>query len=246
MNEKDAIYSRQLDAIADFSFDDTVARVFPDMIQRSVPGYSTIIAMTGVMAERYAQPGSNCYDLGSSLGASTLSMRQQLNNRDCRIIAVDNSAAMQQRCKDIIEQDRQHNANTVAVDLVEADIRDVPIANASVVVLNFTLQFISANQRQALLQTIFDGMLDGGILILSEKIVFEDTHLQQLNTDLHHSFKKANGYSDMEISQKRSAIEHVLIPETIATHQNRLATVGFKSIDVWFQCFNFASLVAIK
>lgn len=246
MNEKDAIYSRQLDAIADFSFDDTVARVFPDMIQRSVPGYSTIIAMTGVLAERYAQDGSCCFDLGSSLGASTLSMRQQLNHRDCRIVAVDNSAAMQQRCKAIIEEDNQHNPNTVTVDLVQADIRDVPIANASVVVLNFTLQFIAAEQRQALLQTIFDGMLDGGILILSEKIVFEDAHLQQLNTDLHHSFKKANGYSDMEISQKRSAIEHVLIPETIATHQKRLAAIGFQSIDVWFQCFNFASLVAIK
>lgn len=246
MNEKDAIYSRQLDAIADFSFDDTVAKVFPDMIQRSVPGYSTIIAMTGVLAERYAQDDSYCYDLGSSLGASTLSMRQQLSNRDCRIIAVDNSAAMQQRCKDIIELDNQRNANAIAVDLMEADISDVPIANASVVVLNFTLQFIAAKQRQSLLQTIFDGMLDGGILILSEKIVFEDAHLQQLNTDLHHSFKKANGYSDMEISQKRSAIENVLIPETIATHQQRLASIGFKSIDVWFQCFNFASLVAIK
>ena len=89
-------------------------------------------------------------------------------------------------------------------------------------------------------------MRPGGILILSEKIRFADVHLQDLNTDLHHAFKRANGYSELEIAQKRNAIEEVLIPETLVEHQQRLRTAGFSSIDVWFQCFNFASLVAIK
>ncbi|WP_101759860.1 carboxy-S-adenosyl-L-methionine synthase CmoA [Oceanicoccus sp. KOV_DT_Chl] len=245
MSNKDAIYSKPLEAIADFSFDDKVVQVFPDMIQRSVPGYSTIIAMTGVMAARYAQAGSFCYDLGSSLGASTLSLRQQLEHAEqkpAKIIAVDNSAAMQQRCQQIIAQD----TSSTDVELVENNIQDVVIENASVVVLNFTLQFINIAAREALLQKIFNGMRSGGILILSEKFCFDDPHLQQLNTDLHHSFKRANGYSDMEISQKRTALEKVLLPETINTHQQRLKDVGFSSNDVWFQCFNFASLVAIK
>ncbi|MFA7555948.1 MAG: carboxy-S-adenosyl-L-methionine synthase CmoA [Spongiibacteraceae bacterium] len=242
MNDKDSIYSQPLDAITSFRFDEKVAQVFPDMIQRSVPGYQTIIAMTGVLAERYAQNDSVCYDLGSSLGASTLSMRQQLGDRRCKIIAVDNSAAMQQRCREIIDQD----AGTTPVELVESDICAIEINNASVVVLNFTLQFIPQTDREALLSKIYTGMRAGGILILSEKFLFEDPHLQALNTDLHHSFKKANGYSDMEISQKRTAIENVLIPETIAAHELRLKKIGFSSIDVWFQCFNFASLVAIK
>lgn len=242
MSNKDSIYSQPLDSIASFSFDEKVVQVFPDMIQRSVPGYSTIIAMTGVLAERYAQPHSHCYDLGSSLGASTLAMRQQLNNRDCKIFAVDNSAAMQQRCQQIIDQD----TSTTPVELVASNIQDVMIKNASVVVLNFTLQFINLEERQALLVKIYNGMLDGGILILSEKFCFDDPHLQALNTDLHHSFKRANGYSDMEISQKRTALDNVLLPETIATHQQRLKTAGFNNVDVWFQCFNFASLVAIK
>jgi tRNA (cmo5U34)-methyltransferase len=127
-----------------------------------------------------------------------------------------------------------------------ADITDIEIKNASVVVLNFTLQFIPIEQREELLQHIYQGMTDGAILILSEKIKFDDDHLQDLNTELHHAFKQANGYSEMEISQKRSALENVLLPETIATHQQRLRNIGFDSIDVWFQCFNFASLVAIK
>ncbi len=242
MSDKDAIYSAPLGSIANFSFDDKVVQVFPDMIQRSVPGYSTIIAMTGVLAERYAQENSLCYDLGSSLGASTLAMRQQLNGRDCKIIAVDNSSAMQQRCREILAQD----TSSTPVELLERDIQDIHIDNASVVVLNFTLQFIALEQRKKLLADIFAGMRAGGILILSEKIHFDDPHLQTLNTDLHHSFKRANGYSDLEISQKRSALEKVLLPETIACHQQRLRDIGFSNVDVWFQCFNFASLVAIK
>lgn len=242
MHDKDSIYAEPLNEIAGFSFDKNVVSVFPDMIQRSVPGYSTIIAMTGVLAERYAQTGSNCYDLGSSLGASSLSMRQRLGSRDCKIIAVDNSAAMQNRCREIIAQ----QPPGISVDLIEADLRDVPIKNASVVVMNFTLQFVPIKEREAILRAIYDGMLDGGILVLSEKISFDDPHLQSLNTELHHSFKQANGYSEMEVSQKRSALENVLIPETIKDHQRRLKSIGFQTMDVWFQCFNFASLVAIK
>lgn len=242
MKSKDRIYSTPMDRIADFAFDDKVASVFPDMIKRSVPGYSTIIAMTGVLAERYALDDSNCYDLGCSLGASTLSLRHHVEGRHCKIIAVDNSSAMIERCQQIIDQDDY----STPTELLLADISEVDINNASVVVLNFTLQFIATDQRQALLQKIYDGMNQGGILVLSEKIRFEDEHLQELNTDLHHAFKKANGYSDMEISQKRSALEKTLLPETIAEHQQRLQSIGFSNIDAWFQCFNFASLVAIK
>lgn len=243
MTDKDSIYAKPLNDIAGFSFDQQVVSVFPDMIQRSVPGYSTIISMTGVLAERYAQANSNCYDLGSSLGASSLSMRQQLSDRPCSIIAVDNSPAMQARCKEIIEQ---QPPSPVSIELIEASIQDVNIQNASVVVMNFTLQFIAQEDRERILSNIFDGMLDGGILILSEKCCFEDPHLQTLNTDLYHSFKRANGYSEMEVSQKRTALENVLIPETLDNHKQRLKRVGFNTVDVWFQCFNFASMVAIK
>lgn len=239
---RDAIYANPLDAIAAFAFDERVVQVFPDMIQRSVPGYATIIAMTGVLAERYAQPGSRVYDLGCSLGASTLAMRAQLGGRDCRIVAVDNAAAMIERCRAVIATD----AGQAPVELLQADICDVPIEDASVVVLNFTLQFVPQAAREALLGRIGAGMRPGGVLVLSEKIRFEDPHLQELNTDLHHAFKRANGYSELEIAQKRSALENVLVPETIADHQQRLRRAGFGSVDVWFQCFNFASLVAIR
>lgn len=241
---RDTLYAQPLLDIAGFRFDDDVARVFPDMIQRSVPGYSTIIAMTGVLAERYAQAHSRCYDLGCSLGASTLAMRAQLQGRGCDIVAVDNSAAMLTRFQTLL--DEQPVQADTQVHLICADMRDIVVENASVVVLNFTLQFIAIEDRLALLQRIYQGMRPGAILILSEKICFDDQHLQALNTDLHHAFKRANGYSEMEISQKRTALEDVLRPETILAHQQRLRSVGFASVDVWFQCFNFMSLVAIR
>ncbi len=238
----DSIYSIPLQSVEGFQFDHKVAAVFPDMISRSVPGYSTIVAMTGVLAERYATDGSNLYDLGCSLGASTISMREKLVAKDCKIVAVDNSDAMIDRCRHIVALDD----NPTKVELIEGDIQDISIENATVVVLNFTLQFLPINDRKQLLQRIFDGMKPGGILVLSEKVKFADPHLQELNTDLHHSFKRANGYSDLEIAQKRTALENVLIPETLDEHEARLKAIGFKACDVWFQCFNFASLVAVK
>ena len=239
----DAIYASPLQDIIDFQFDERVVAVFPDMIQRSVPGYGMIIANIGIIAARYAQPGSHCYDLGCSLGAASLAMRQRITTPDCDIIAVDNSPAMIERAQELLALD---NGPSIPVTLLCSDLQEVMIENASVVVLNFTLQFIPPPQRLALMQRIYAGLNPGGILILSEKIAFSKTEQQQLHIELHHDFKRANGYSDLEISQKRSALENVMIPETVAVHQKRLHTAGFSCAELWFQCFNFASLVAIK
>lgn len=238
---RDNIYAEPLEPGL-FRFDDKVASVFPDMIKRSVPGYSTIIAMTGLLAGRYASAGSKLYDLGCSLGASTLAMRQNVRHSDCEIIGVDNSEAMLERCRTVIDTD----SHETPVTLTCADLQDVAIEDASVVVLNFTLQFIAREERDAVIKRICDGLRPGGIMVLSEKVTFEDPHLDELNIDLHHNFKRANGYSDLEIAQKRQALENYLRPETLAEHKQRIASAGFGSCDVWFQCFNFASLVALK
>jgi len=241
-DNRDTIYAAPLADTGLFAFDDSVARVFPDMIKRSVPGYPTIIAMTGLLAGKYARPGSNLYDLGCSLGASTLAMRQNIHQVDCHIIGVDNSDSMLQRCRTLIDTD----THDTPVSLVCSDLQDVVIEDASVVILNFTLQFIPRESRDAVIQGIYEGLRPGGVMVLSEKVTFEDPHLDELNIEAHHQFKSANGYSDLEIAQKRSALENVLVPETLAAHKRRITAAGFGSCDVWFQCFNFASLIALK
>lgn len=239
-SNKDAIYATRLERVGDFVFDDQVAQVFPDMISRSVPGYASILAMTGLLAAEHADSGSHLYDLGCSLGASTLAMQTALTGRDCRLVAVDNAPAMLERA--------QQACAAVAgapIEFLCSDIRDVPIENAAVVVLNFTLQFVPPDDRLALLARIRSGMRPKGVLILSEKIQGATAEEDQLLVEMHHAFKRANGYSALEISQKRAALENVLLPETLATHQQRLREAGFSQVQLWFQCFNFVSLVAL-
>lgn len=241
-SEKDSLFAEPLKRVADFRFDEHVARVFPDMISRSVPGYETILSAISLFSAIYARPTSLLYDLGCSLGAATLAVARGCRHKNCRIIAVDNSREMIKSCRSHLQKERP----ALPVDMVCADIRDVRINSASFVVLNFTLQFIPEQDRTTLLKKIYQGMLPGGALVLSEKLAFEDDQDQRLLYDLHLAFKKAHGYSDLEISQKRSALEKVLIPETWAAHKSRLQAAGFRQSALWFRYFNFASMVAIK
>jgi tRNA (cmo5U34)-methyltransferase len=238
----DQIYDKPQDPVKAFKFDRKVVNVFPDMIKRSVPGYELIINQISILTNYYAKSGCNYYDLGASLGAATLAMRENIQYPDCHIYAIDNSPDMINECRNNISP---HDA-TVQVDFICADIRDIKIQKAQMVVLNFTLQFIQPGQRNDLLKGIYNGLNDGGILILSEKIAFENKEEQNLQTDLHYEFKRANGYSELEISQKRTALENVLIPETVKQNKERLRSAGFSESFLWFQCYNFASILAIK
>jgi len=242
MSDRDMLFSAPIDKLGDWTFDERVAEVFPDMIQRSVPGYSNIISMIGMLAERFVQPNSQVYDLGCSLGAATLSVRRNIRHEGCKIIAVDNSPAMVDRCRRHLDAFKAQTA----VEVIEDDIRNITIKNASLVVLNFTLQFLIPEDRQRLLNTIWEGLNPGGALVLSEKFSFEDSDVGELLFDMHHDFKRANGYSELEISQKRSMLENVMLTDTVATHKARLKHAGFEHAELWFQCFNFGSLVAVK
>ncbi|MBY5980982.1 carboxy-S-adenosyl-L-methionine synthase CmoA [Ferrimonas balearica] len=241
-SEQDRIFSKPLAKVADFRFDDKVASVFPDMISRSIPGYGQILHTLGEMADKVVQPGTRVYDLGCSLGAATSSIRRALADRDVAMVAVDNSEAMVKRARDHLDA----FVSPIPVDLVCADIRDIEIENASMVVLNFTLQFLAPDDRDALLAKIYQGMVPGGLLVVSEKLVFSQPAIHQLLDDLHLDFKRANGYSELEISQKRNALENVMRPDTVEQHKARFQAAGFSQSDLWFQCYNFASMVAIK
>lgn len=241
-SNQDNLFAHPLGVVPSFVFDQAVVDVFPDMIKRSVPGYETILAHCGELASRYVQADSHCYDLGCSLGASTVAMRSRIEGRNAKIIAVDNSSAMLDKCATVLAS----VPSAVSTELVNQDICDTAINNASIVVMNFTLQFIPMAQRVRLLEKIYMGLNPGGCLVISEKLHFEPPSLNTLLSDLHHQFKRAQGYSDLEISQKRDSIENVLIPETLDAHIQRLRACGFQSASPWFQCFNFCSLVAIK
>jgi len=243
--EPDRLFSAALDQVPDFTFNEDVVRVFPDMIKRSVPGYPTIVENIGVLAAQFARPDTLLYDLGSSLGAVTQALRRHVRSDGCRVLAVDNSAAMVERCAEYLKAQDAMYQELLPVQVLEADITALELQPASVVAMNFTLQFIEPAVRLALLGKIRQALVPGGALILSEKLRFEDAGEHALLTDLHIAFKRANGYSELEIAQKRSAIENVMKPDSLEEHRTRLEAAGFSKVVPWFQCLNFASLIAL-
>lgn len=239
---RDDIFADTDARLGTFEFNDAVARVFPDMLERSIPGYRQTIEAIGMLARRKVPAGTRCYDLGCSLGAATLAMRHNITADGCRIIAVDNARAMVDRCTAIIKKD---DAAT-PVDVVLADLQDVVIENASMVVMNYTLQFLPPAERAASLENIAQGMLHNGVFVLSEKVIDDDADFDAHLIELHHDFKRRNAYSEMEIARKRAAIENVLIPESVATHIARLKNAGFRHAGVWLRWFNFVSFLAVR
>ena len=238
---KDEIYTRDGGSPGPFEFNDGVADVFPDMLARSVPGYAMTIEAIGSLARRFVRTNTICYDLGCSLGAAARAMRDNIAEPGCRVIAVDNAPAMVARCKAELT-----SSATVVVEVLESDLACVAMSNASMVVMNYTLQFLDVLARDDMITKIFDGLLPGGLLLLSEKVVDEDPQMEKLLVGLHHEHKRRNAYSELEISRKRAALENVLIPEPVAMHFRRLRGAGFAHTAVWLRYFNFVSLVAIK
>lgn len=240
--QQDTLYAQSRRLVDAFQFDDEVAKVFSDMVRRSVPGYPLLLDILGVVAAQHTQENALCYDLGCSLGASTLAIRQNMSGSKGKVIAIDNSAAMLSRCEQIITKD---NSPSI-VEIRNQDILDTVFEPCDLVAINLTLQFIPVEKRLGLLQNIANKLKPNGVLFLAEKICFDDSETQEKLTDLHHLFKKHQGYSDLEIAQKRTAIENVLIPETIAAHTQRLQDAGFRKVIVAMQSFNFAALLAYK
>lgn len=243
-NSTDKVFAAPRDKVLPFSFDQDVVRVFPDMIKRSVPGYATIVDMIGILSARYACDNTALYDLGCSLGAASFAMARMVRKSGCEVVAVDNSSAMIAQAKTLVSQ---LTSRDLPVSFQLGDLRDwQALRPASLAVLNFTLQFVPLAERDALLEKVAKALVPGGILVLSEKICYDNPDEEALQQSLYYAFKRHNGYSEMEISQKRDALENVLVPETIHTHQQRLLSVGFKEVQLWFRCFNFCSMIAYR
>ncbi len=241
----DRLYAAAAEPIDDFVFDDKVAEVFPDMIERSVPGYGALLPLLGMIAAQHLREGSLCYDLGCSLGAVSRAIQRAVGKQSSlRIICVDNSLPMLKKFRAQLAAEPAENG--MSIELICADIRSVPVSNASVVVLNFTLQFLPTEDRDAVLASVWRGLRPGGLLILSEKVRCEDPDMETRITELHDAFKRSNGYSELEISRKRSALERVQRPDSVPMLRQRLRHAGFKIDHPWFQCLNFVSYLAWK
>lgn len=247
----DTLFTTPLDKTARFSFDETVVACFPDMIRRSVPGYGQMLAMLPILARRHClfrqtdtagKRVSRIYDLGCSLGAVSFALADQFANDEIEIVAVDISKPMIDKAKSVLNEHYPKHQ----IEFVLADICQLPLQSCDMIVLNLTLQFLPPEQRLALLQKCHDALAEGGILILTEKTHLDDEQFDAWRVERYYDFKRANGYSELEISGKRNALENVLMTDTLEMHHHRLAQAGFERSLTWFMFLNFASIVAFK
>lgn len=236
-SKKDQVFSRPFSEVKAFEFNQQVSEVFDDMINRSVPGYDLLLKLAVLTAEFCVETEGRVYDLGCSTGMMSRVIAMQLVQRSAEIIAVDNAPAMINLCK-------QRHAE-LPVQFVCDDITDYPLDACDLVLLNLTLQFVDPSLRTGLMKNIYNALKPGGAVFLTEKVKVEGTKGDVVQ-ELYQGFKKLQGYSDLEISQKRTALEHVLIPETHSSHVERLKDCGFNNILELFHCFNFVCFVAIK
>ncbi len=242
-SNKDQLFQTRDAKPGSFEFDPHVANVFADMIARSVPGYQQILHMLPTLTRQFSQPNAHYYDLGCSLGAGLLAMHQGLIGAQAKLIGIDNSEAMLAEAAENISPAIIKGAQ---IELTNGDIRQYSYKNSAMILMNFTLQFIPLEDRNELIQTLYNSLLPGAVLVLSEKIRFQDTRTQTMFTQLHHQFKADQGYSQLEISRKRDAIDNVLIPESLEAHCDRLKTCGFNTVSPWVQNMQFVSILAVK
>lgn len=240
--EKDKVFAQIKEKLEPFSFNEKVTRVFDDMLNRSVPLYRESIKQQAQLAEKYYIPETRIYDLGCSNGNLGLQVLKQMKNRSFTMVGVDSSIPMIDTYAERLK-DSEGRSN---VHLVCGLLENLLIENASVVLINLTLQFLAPDKRDDLISTIYKGLKPGGLLLLTEKTVHRSENLNALQMEFYNHFKLENGYSELEISQKRDALEKVLIPDTIEAHQRRLKDAGFQSVDIWLKWFNFSSMMAVK
>ena len=237
----DRIFQETNGPIGDFSFGDDVARVFEDMLCRSVPSYDEIQRMIREIAGDFAVEGTNVYDLGCSAG-TTLRNLDSLSQR-VRLVGIDSSPSMIAKAEENFAQAPLKHSYT----LLCRDLNEGPrLENASVAVMSLTLQFVRPLYRERILKEIREGLNGDGCLLLVEKVLAEESLLNRLYVKYYYDFKRRNGYSELEIARKREALENVLIPYRLKENEELLRNAGFRAVDVFFKWYNFCGLVALR
>jgi tRNA (cmo5U34)-methyltransferase len=238
---RDQIFERAKSP-TDFTFGKETATVFDDMVSRSVPFYGEMQRMIGEMAADFAVEGSSLYDLGCATGNTLLAL-DPVVHPEVRFIGVDNSAEMLAKAREKLAEvgfKRPH-------ELIEADLdHGLDMVNASVVVMNLTLQFVRPLHREKVIRDVAGGLGDQGCLLLVEKLTMADSLFNRLFIKYYYELKRRNGYSDTEISRKREALENVLIPYRRDENVALLRSAGFKHVEVFFRWYNFCGMVAVK
>lgn len=238
----DELFRGKRDFINDFDFGEKTAQVFDNMLNRSVPFYGEIQRMMAEIAGYFAVEQTNIYDLGCSTGETFLSL-DPIVPQNVTFVGIDSSNEMLEKARKKLHEAKISHK----FDLIRSDLNQgVNIDNASVVIMNLTLQFIRPLYREKLIRSIAEGINERGCFIVVEKVLSPDSLINRLFIKFYYDFKKRSGYDELEIKQKREALENVLIPYHYDENRLLLLANGFKACDCFFRWYNFCGIVAVK
>ncbi|MFC0318725.1 MULTISPECIES: carboxy-S-adenosyl-L-methionine synthase CmoA [Olivibacter] len=240
--EKDKIFEEKKLGGQDFKFGEKVVQVFDDMVSRSVPLYPEIQRMVAELAATYSMEGTDIYDMGCSTGTTFLAL-DPIVPESVSFVGIDNSQEMLDKCE---QRFREKNIKRIYT-LKYADLNGtVSVSNASIVIMCLTLQFVRPMNRQRMLESIFEGVIPGGCVLLVEKVLAEDSDFNRDFIDFYYQMKRRNDYSDLEIARKREALENVLVPYKTSENIAMLRQVGFSRCEIFFKWYNFVGIIAKK
>jgi len=221
--------------------------VFDDMLVRSVPFYLEQQAMIAEIGRNFYIPETDVYDLGCSTATTLINLCGSIDAPGAgKFIGYDNSTAMLEKARSKVERHRLSDRIELRLADLDADSPPLPLQNASIVTMCWTLQFIRPLRRDALIKSIYSGLRNGGVLIVTEKLLTNSSDMNRFFIDFYYSFKKRNGYSDDEIHRKREALENVLIPYRVSENHELFRRNGFGIVETFFQWFNFAGFLCVK
>jgi len=235
----DRIYRSKLNKIKPFAFDEATADVFDDMLDRSIPWYGELQRFIALLTERFYVDGTYFYDIGCSTGNSIISVSEVMGKTRVRFVAVDSSPHM-------IKRAQKKCYGIENIKWICDGVENIEFKNGSIVNMAYILQFIPEGDRKKVLERVFDGMVDGGILIFCEKTHSNSKIFEESFIDIYHDFKMRNGYSKLEIDQKRKALEKILVPMSLEEYEQILKDIGFREIRILMKYLNFTSMVAVK
>ena len=246
----DKLFTQIDPQIGEFSFDENVARVFDDMISRSVPLYADVQRSLPVIADLLNHDPIKVVDLGCSTGTSLIHLARSLPNRNLELIGVDNSQAMLAKLREKLKLLSRLPSDEASlfeqISTFQEDIRSFKFSDASIVLMNYTLQFIDAESRPEVLKRICNSLKPDGMMLVSEKVVHQQPEMDDALVSLYFEFKRRQGYSELEISRKRDALENVLVPLTVDQNLDMFREAGFARVEVMLKWFNFATFACYR
>ncbi len=238
MKEKDNVMAKEK-----WKFDGEVAKCFENMLQRSIPEYQMMRELTKRIGSDYlkGKGGFSLLDIGCSNGLSMKPFVEEFG-LEGTYVGMDVSQPMLDEAINVL------GGLSKDVFLLNHDIRNGLLKDEKfdLILSILTIQFTPIEYRQKIIRDVYNSLEDGGMFIMSEKILGSCFEIDDMLVNNYLNMKKENGYSEEQILRKKKSLEGVLVPMTSEWNKSMLKTAGFRAVDVFWRNLNFEAYVCIK